>query len=159
MVSNRGMTFPPEILTPDEVKRLIRAASNRAPTGIRNRALIVVMYRTGLRVSEALASVRRMLTVPEAQSAFCTARETRRGPWASTQRPAPLSSAGSTDALRGASTVGLRSSARSRGTHSIRRTCAPSCADWRSGPGSRSESTRMHCGTHTLRSLPERASR
>ncbi len=54
MASNKGRRFPPEILTPDEVHRLIRAASNRAPTGIRNRALIVVMYRAGLRVSEAL---------------------------------------------------------------------------------------------------------
>jgi site-specific recombinase XerD len=54
MASNKGRRFPPEILTADEVHRLIRAASNRAPTGIRNRALIVVMYRAGLRVSEAL---------------------------------------------------------------------------------------------------------
>jgi site-specific recombinase XerD len=27
----------------------------KAPTGIRNRALIAVMYRAGLRISEALA--------------------------------------------------------------------------------------------------------
>jgi site-specific recombinase XerD len=52
---NKGRTFPPEVLTADEVKALIRASSNRAPTGIRNRALIVVMYRAGLRLSEALA--------------------------------------------------------------------------------------------------------
>ena len=31
-----------------------RACSRRAPSGIRNRALIVVLYRAGLRVSEAL---------------------------------------------------------------------------------------------------------
>jgi len=37
------------------VKALIRACSNRAPTGIRNRALITVLYRGGLRLSEALA--------------------------------------------------------------------------------------------------------
>ncbi|MBJ7597085.1 MAG: hypothetical protein DLM67_22955 [Candidatus Nephthysia bennettiae] len=35
--------------------QLIRAPSNRAPTGIRNRALLVVMYRGGLRIGEALA--------------------------------------------------------------------------------------------------------
>lgn len=52
---NKGMSFPPEILTPDEVKALISACSNRAPTGIRNRALITVMYRGGLRLGEALA--------------------------------------------------------------------------------------------------------
>jgi integrase len=52
---NSGRTFPPEVLTADEVKGLIRASSNRALTGIRNRALITVMYRAGLRLSEALA--------------------------------------------------------------------------------------------------------
>jgi len=39
---------------PDEVRALIKACSNRAPTGIRNRALLVLLYRGGLRVSEAL---------------------------------------------------------------------------------------------------------
>lgn len=52
---NKGRTFPPEVLTEGEVKALIRACSNRAPTGIRNRALIVAMYRAGLRLGEALA--------------------------------------------------------------------------------------------------------
>ncbi len=52
---NKGKTYPPEVLTEDEVKTLIRACSNRAPTGIRNRALITVIYRAGLRLSEALA--------------------------------------------------------------------------------------------------------
>ena len=52
---NKGRTYPPEVLTPDEVKALIRACSNRAPTGIRNRALITVLYRGGLRLGEALA--------------------------------------------------------------------------------------------------------
>ncbi len=46
---------PPEILTPEEVNALISVCSNRAPTGIRNRALIATLYRTGLRISEALA--------------------------------------------------------------------------------------------------------
>jgi site-specific recombinase XerD len=52
---NKGRTYPPEVLTEDEVESLIRACSNRAPTGIRNRALIVTLYRAGLRLSEALA--------------------------------------------------------------------------------------------------------
>jgi site-specific recombinase XerD len=34
---------------------LVSACSNRAPTGVRNRALITLLYRGGLRVSEALA--------------------------------------------------------------------------------------------------------
>jgi site-specific recombinase XerD len=52
---NKGRSFPPEVLTEDEVKALIRSCSNRAPTGIRNRALIITMYRAGLRISESLA--------------------------------------------------------------------------------------------------------
>ena len=52
---NAGRRFPAEILNPDEVRALIGACSSRAPTGIRNRALLVMMYRGGLRVSEALA--------------------------------------------------------------------------------------------------------
>jgi site-specific recombinase XerD len=53
--ANKGKKLPAEPLTQEEVKALIRACSMRAQTGIRNRALIVVMYRAGLRVSEALA--------------------------------------------------------------------------------------------------------
>lgn len=45
---------PPEVLSADEVRALIAACSNRAPTGVRNRALLAVLWRCGLRVSEAL---------------------------------------------------------------------------------------------------------
>ena len=44
-----------DLLTPREIEALLRACSNRAPTGIRNRALIVVLWRSGLRLGEALA--------------------------------------------------------------------------------------------------------
>ena len=53
--ANKGQKLPVEILTPEEVKALIRACSSRAPTGIRNRALLTLLYRGGLRLSEALA--------------------------------------------------------------------------------------------------------
>jgi site-specific recombinase XerD len=53
--SNRGQRFPAEVLTADEVKALLGVCSSRAPTGVRNRALIATMYRGGLRISEALA--------------------------------------------------------------------------------------------------------
>jgi integrase/recombinase XerD len=46
---------PIEPLTPEEVDRLIQSASNRGAGGIRNRALIAVLYFSGLRLSEALA--------------------------------------------------------------------------------------------------------
>jgi site-specific recombinase XerD len=46
---------PPEVLSEPEVIALIKACSTRAPTGVRNRALIAVLWRSGLRISEALA--------------------------------------------------------------------------------------------------------
>ncbi len=46
---------PPEVLTEPEAIALIKACSTRAPTGVRNRALIAVLWRSGLRISEALA--------------------------------------------------------------------------------------------------------
>jgi site-specific recombinase XerD len=54
IATNKGKKFPAEPLTQDEVKRLIRNCS-QASTGIRNRALIAVLYRGGLRLGEALA--------------------------------------------------------------------------------------------------------
>ena len=53
--ANKGRRFPAELLSPEEVLALLRACSSRARTGIRNRALIAVLYRGGLRISEALA--------------------------------------------------------------------------------------------------------
>lgn len=50
----RPRRLPPEVLTDDEIARLMRACSHRAPTGIRNRALIALLYRAGLRITEAL---------------------------------------------------------------------------------------------------------
>lgn len=47
--------LPAEVLTAAEVDQLMRACSSTAPTGLRNRALIAVMYRAGLRCGEALA--------------------------------------------------------------------------------------------------------
>ena len=52
--ATKGRKLPVEVLTADEIRALIRACSNRAPTGIRNRALIAVLWRGGLGVSEAL---------------------------------------------------------------------------------------------------------
>ncbi|MGH3277103.1 MAG: tyrosine-type recombinase/integrase [Streptosporangiaceae bacterium] len=45
----------PEPLTPAEVAALIDGCSLRAPTGVRNRALLTLLYRSGLRIGEALA--------------------------------------------------------------------------------------------------------
>ena len=43
-----------DILTTDECHSLLSACSSKAPTGIRNQALIVVLWRTCLRIKEAL---------------------------------------------------------------------------------------------------------
>ena len=47
--------YPPEPLTPQEVKALLAACSPNSPTGLRNRALIVTLWRAGLRSAEARA--------------------------------------------------------------------------------------------------------
>ncbi len=54
MPANKGRKLPPELLTPEEVRGLLAACSATAPTGIRNRALVVILYRAGLRLDEAL---------------------------------------------------------------------------------------------------------
>lgn len=46
---------PREYLTPEEVEALLKAARNRGRWGNRDAALILVAYRHGLRVSEAVA--------------------------------------------------------------------------------------------------------
>jgi site-specific recombinase XerD len=53
--ANAGKTFPVEVLTAQEVNALMRACSARTSSGLRNRALIAVLYRSGLRLAEALA--------------------------------------------------------------------------------------------------------
>jgi site-specific recombinase XerD len=42
------------LLSEAEVRSLLAQCSRRAPTGVRDRALLTVLYRAGLRVSEAL---------------------------------------------------------------------------------------------------------
>jgi integrase/recombinase XerD len=54
-MADTGRKRPAEILTEAEVRQLLARCSRRAPTGIRDRALLTVLYRTGLRVEEALA--------------------------------------------------------------------------------------------------------
>lgn len=53
-MTKKGEKLPPEIYTRDEVERLIKACSHTSSTGVRDRALIAVLYRAGLRISEAL---------------------------------------------------------------------------------------------------------
>ena len=46
--------FHPEVLSDEEVRALMRACGE-STTGIRNRALIAILYRGGLRITEALS--------------------------------------------------------------------------------------------------------
>jgi site-specific recombinase XerD len=45
----------PKILTRDEARALLAAPNVRYPTGLRNRCMLELMYRAGLRVSEVCA--------------------------------------------------------------------------------------------------------
>lgn len=52
---NKGKKYPAEPLTPAEVAAIIGRCSGQSATGIRNRAMLTLLYRSGLRVSELLA--------------------------------------------------------------------------------------------------------
>jgi integrase/recombinase XerD len=51
----RAWKVLPRFLSPDEVEALLQAPDTRTPRGLRDRALIEVLYATGLRVSELVA--------------------------------------------------------------------------------------------------------
>jgi len=52
--ANYGLKLPPEPLTRGEIELLLRHMG-RGPCGVRNRALVVLLWRSGLRIAEALA--------------------------------------------------------------------------------------------------------
>ena len=66
--SNKGRRYPVEVLTGEEVHAILEACGTTV-YGIRNRALITVLYRAGLRISEALA-----LFPKDVDSAGCSIR-------------------------------------------------------------------------------------
>ena len=51
---NKGLHYPADPPTIDEIVAVMRAAGDR-PDGLRLRALVVMLWRAGLRISEALA--------------------------------------------------------------------------------------------------------
>jgi integrase len=51
---NKGLRYPADPPTIDEIVAVLRASDER-PDGLRLRALIVILWRAGLRISEALA--------------------------------------------------------------------------------------------------------
>lgn len=68
-VPTNGRKFPPEPLGREEVDSLIGACSLRASTGIRNRAIIAVLWRGAMRIGETLA-----LRESDVDFARCTIR-------------------------------------------------------------------------------------
>lgn len=54
LTSRRPRRLDADLLDSREVERLVAQCSRRAPTGLRNRALLVLGYRAGLRCQEAL---------------------------------------------------------------------------------------------------------
>ncbi|MCC7205489.1 MAG: phage integrase family protein [Phycisphaeraceae bacterium] len=55
----RARRLPPQVLEPEEVLLLMQACNPATFTGVRHRALIAVLYRTGLRIHEALTLLPR----------------------------------------------------------------------------------------------------
>ena len=53
--TKKARTVAVTYLEPEEVEALLRQPDVRAPAGVRDRALILFLYNTGARVSEALA--------------------------------------------------------------------------------------------------------
>jgi integrase len=51
---NKGLRYPPDPPTVEEIVAVMRAAGH-SPEGVRLRGIIVVLWRAGLRISEALA--------------------------------------------------------------------------------------------------------
>jgi integrase len=145
---NKGKRYPTEVLTADEVSALIGQCSQKAATGIRNRALLTLLYRSGLRVSEIVA-----LRVSDVDLKKHTVRVLYgKGDKATTRGFHPSAD----DALarwidtrkaRGAATA--RCSARSRAARSPTSTSGTCCTTWQRRPGSTSASTGTACGTPT----------
>lgn len=52
--ANYGLKLPGEVYEPEEVLALLGAISATSPSGMRGRALFATLWRTGMRISEAL---------------------------------------------------------------------------------------------------------
>jgi site-specific recombinase XerD len=81
---NAGRRYPAEPLIEDEVRRLLDAIDGRGPLAIRNRALVALLWRTGLRISEALDLYPRDLddALEQVHVREGKGRKARRAAWA-----------------------------------------------------------------------------
>jgi integrase len=70
---NKGLRFPPDPPTVDEIIAVMQAAGD-APNGLRLRGVIVVLWRAGLRISEALSLNETDLDPARGAGSFATKR-------------------------------------------------------------------------------------
>jgi hypothetical protein len=139
----RSRRLDADLLTAKEIERLLRACSHRAPTGVRNRAMIAIAWRSGLRIGEG----RRTLILTPARSSSSTARATNAESWASMSEPPRSLLAGSRYDGREGSTAVPLSSARYKVATSTKATSAIYCHDSRARRRSISEFTPTACAT------------
>lgn len=52
---NKGQEYPADVLTDDELDAILDTCSTRAPTGIRDRAMLKMLSMSGLRVNEIVS--------------------------------------------------------------------------------------------------------
>jgi site-specific recombinase XerD len=52
---NKDATTPTDIVRPEEVAKMLNVCSKTSGSGLRNRALVIVLWRGGLRIAEAMS--------------------------------------------------------------------------------------------------------
>lgn len=63
--SLKKTTYLPRFLSTEETQRLLNAADDKSPNGLRDRALLEILYGSGLRITEAVTLKIRDLSLPE----------------------------------------------------------------------------------------------
>jgi hypothetical protein len=142
-----GSKLDADLLTAAEIERLMRQCSRRAPTGVRNRALIAVCWRCGLRIGEALALSVKTSSRTLAHSSYNVARAASAASSASMRAPSHWSAGGSRRAGAAAYRTAPRCSALLRGGRWISRTSGTCFRDSRVRRGSTAAPT--HTGYAT----------
>jgi len=156
---NKGMRYPPDPPTVEEIIAVMRAVGED-PDGLRLRGLIVVLWRAGLRISEALALVETDLDQPRGAVLVRRGKGGKRRevgmdrwawaelePWLAYRKALPV----------GALFCILRGP--TRGRPCAPPACALSCVPPRRRPGCGAALRPISCVTPTRSRCPEKASR
>jgi len=94
---NKGLRYPPDPPTVEEIVAVMRAAGD-SQEGVRLRGVIVVLWRAGLRISEALALTESDLAAGAARLWSGTGRTASVARWGWTAGHGTTSSPGSSSA-------------------------------------------------------------